>query len=75
MNGILNESNIVKEYDFNKPEIDEVDYGLDKVIKNCMRKFFHTFKYRYVYDIKFTNINNEKVFLNISQDCLEFKSD
>ena len=28
-----------------------------------------------MYDIKFTNITmNEKVFLNISHDCLEFKA-
>ena len=72
----MKESNIVKEYEFNKPEIDEVDYLLDKVIKDCKKKIFHSFKYRCVYDNKITNItNNKKVILYISHDCLEFKSD
>ena len=56
--------------------MDEVDYLLGKVNKICKKKFFHTFKYRCVYDIKITNItNNEKVILNISHDCLEFNSE
>ena len=76
MNGILNESKIVKEYESNKPEVDEVEYLLDKVNKDCKKKFFHTFKYRCVYVIKLTNIvNNEKGLLNIGHDCLEFKSE
>ena len=75
MIGIMIEIDIVKDYDFIKPEIDEVDYLLDKVIKDCRKNYFHTFKYRCVYDIKFTDItNNEKVILNISHDCLELES-
>ena len=35
LNGIMNESNNVKGIEFIKPEIDEVDYVLDKVIKDC----------------------------------------
>ena len=59
----------------NKPQIDEVDYLLDKVIKGCEMKFFHTFKYRCVYDINVTNItNNEKVILIISHEYIEFKT-
>ena len=42
MNGILNQSPVVKEYEFIKPEIDEVDYLLDKVIEDCRKKLFHT---------------------------------
>ena len=76
MNGILNESKIVEKYEFDKPEIDEVDYLLTKVIEYCKKKSFHILKYRCVYDIKFTNITNiANVFLNISHDCLEFKSE
>ena len=76
MNDILEESFIVKEYEFVEPEIDEVDYLLDKVVKECRRKCFQSFKYRCVYDFKFTNTtNNERNILNISHDCLEYKSE
>ena len=54
MNRILNQSTIVKEYEFTKPENDEVDYLLDKVIEDCRKNFLHTFECRCVYVIKFT---------------------
>ena len=74
MNGILNECDIVKEYEFIQPEIDEVDYLFDKVNKDC-KKIFYTFIYRCVYDFKFTNKTiNDKVILNIFHDCLESES-
>ena len=38
MNGIMNENGTAKEYDFFKPENDQVDYLLDKVIKDCSQK-------------------------------------
>ena len=38
MNGILNQSSVVKEYEFIKPENDEVDNLLDKVIKDCRKR-------------------------------------
>ena len=73
---MMNESNIVKEYEYMKPEIDKVDYLLDKVIKDSEKKLFHTFKYRCVSDIKITNITkNEKVILNFNHNCLELKSE
>ena len=72
----MNENGVFKEYEFTKPEIDEVDYLFDKVIKDFRMKFFHTFKYRFVYDINLTKITNfEGVILNISHDCLEFKTE
>ena len=72
----MNERNIVQEYEFFKPEIDEIAYLLVKVLKDCKKKFFHTYIYRCVYDNNFTNkTNNEKVILNISHDCLEIKSE
>ena len=46
MNDVMNENNILKQHEFIKPEIDEVDFLLDKVIKDCKKKFFHTFKYK-----------------------------
>ena len=70
----MNESNIVEEYDFVEPETDELYYLLDKVSKDFRSKFFHTFNYRCVYDIKFTNItNNERDILNSGHDCFEFR--
>ena len=57
----MNEIGIVKAYVFIKPEIDEVDYLIDKVIKDCKKEFFHTFKYRCGYDIKLTNLTKEKL--------------
>ena len=54
----MNESIVVKEYDFNEPDIHEIDCLLADIIKDCRNKFFHTFEYRLVYDIKFTNISN-----------------
>ena len=76
MNDIMNESSIVKEYDFIKPEIDEVVYLLDKVIEVCRKNYFYTYKFRCLYDTKFRNITNkDKIILKTSLDCLEFKSE
>ena len=36
----MNGSTVVKEYDFIKPDIHEVDYLLDDIIKDCRNKFF-----------------------------------
>ena len=40
-----------------KKDIHEIDYLLDDVIKHCRKNYFHTFEYRLVYDINFTNNN------------------
>ena len=74
MNGILNQSTVVKEYDFFDPDINKVDYQLDKVSKDCRKKYFHSFEYRRVYDIKFTKITNiEEVIFLFSLGYKEFK--
>ena len=76
MNGILNESTIVKEYDFKKPDVHKIDYLLDDIIKDCRNRYFHTFEYRLVYDIKFPNISNkEKVNFTIIQRSMVFKTE
>ena len=76
MNDILNESTVVKEYDFNEPGILEIDYLLDDFIKNCRNKCSHTFEYRLVFDIRFTNISiNEEVNFTITHRCMEFKTE
>ena len=78
MNEIINENKlfVVKEYKFDKKDIHEIDYLLDNVIKDCRRNYFHTFDYRLVYDINFTNIfNNEEVNLIITHKSMEFKTE
>ena len=57
MNIILNRNTVLKENDFISPGIGEVDYLLDTVIKDCSKKYFHSFEYRCVYDKKFTNLS------------------
>ena len=52
-NGIVDE-----EFEFIKPEIDEIDNRIDNVFKVCWGKFFYTFENGCVYDNKFTNIKN-----------------
>ena len=48
----------VTEYEFIETQIDEVIYILNDTIKDCRRKYFHTFGYSCVYDIKFINMEN-----------------
>ena len=71
MNGIMNENQltIAKEYDFNKPDIHEIEYLLDDIMKDSRNKYFtYSLEYRLVHDIIFTNIsNNEEVNLRITQ--------
>ena len=42
MNGIINENKltVVKEYDFDKTDIHEIDFLLDDVIKPCRKTIF-----------------------------------
>ena len=78
MDRIINKNKlfVVKEYDFDKTDIHEIDYILDNVIKHCRRNYFHTFEYKLVYDINFTNIsNNEEVNLIITHKSMEFKTE
>ena len=51
---------VVKEYEILKPDIDEVNYILNDTTKDCTNKYFHSFQYRCVYDIKFTNMEITK---------------
>ena len=64
MNDVTNENQliVVKEYEFDKTHIHEIDYILDDIIKDCRKKYFHSFEYRIIYDLSFKNIsNNEEV--------------
>ena len=76
MSVLLNESTVVEEYDFNRPDIHEIKFLLDDIFKNCRNKQFHTFEYRHVYDIKFTNISNkEEVKFTITHRFMEIKTE
>ena len=78
MNGIINENNltVVKEYEFDKTDILGIDYLIDDVIKRFRKNYFHTFEYRLVYDINFTNNSiNEEVNLIITHKSMEFKTE
>ena len=35
---------VVKEHEFDKKGIHEIDYLLDDVFKDCRRNYFHTFE-------------------------------
>ena len=78
MNGIINKDKltVVKEYEFDKTDIHEIDYILDDVIKDCRKKYFHSFEYRIIYNLSFKNIsNNEEVNFAVTHRSMEFKTE
>ena len=68
MNEIINENKlfVVKEYEFENPLIQNIDSIIDKCYRDCHNKYYHTFKYECLYDLNFTNDNNESVNFTIS---------
>ena len=62
MNGILNANQltIVKKYEINKSLVHKIDSIVDKCIRNCHHRYFHTFEYRCVYNNKLTNTANKE---------------
>ena len=52
----------VKTYEFNIPEINQIDNILKDITKDCKDKYFHTFHYRCEYDIKFEHASSDEVF-------------
>ena len=78
MNEIINENKlfVVKEYEFDKTDIHKIDDILDDVIKDCRKKYFHSFEYRIIYDLCFKNIsNNEEVNFAVTHRSMEFKTE
>ena len=51
---------LVKEYNFDNPNIKNIDSIINNSIRDCRNKYFHTFDHECVYDLNFTNINNKK---------------
>ena len=62
MDGIINENEltVVKEYEIKNPLIQNIDSIINECYKDCLHKFFHTFEYVCVYDLNFTNDNNNE---------------
>ena len=56
----MNENVIVKEYEFDNPLIQKIDSLIDNLIRDCHKKYFHTFDHIYEYDIQLTNITNKE---------------
>ena len=71
-----NQLNVVKEDNYKKPDIHEIEYLLVIIIKDCRNKYFYTFEYRLVYDIKFTKVYNIKeINFTIIHKPIEFKTE
>ena len=69
----MNENNlyVVKEYKFHNPLFHRIDSILDGCYRGCHNKYFHTFKYVCIYDIKFTNITiNESIIITVSDESM-----
>ena len=78
MNGIINENKltVVKEYEFDKTDIHEIEYLLDNDIKHFRKNYFHTFEYKISYDLSFKKIsNNEEVNFTVTHKSMEFKTE
>ena len=66
-----NQLTVVREYKFDNPLITNIDSMIDKSIKDCHHKYFHTFDHICEYNLNFTNItNNETVNFAISDKSL-----
>ena len=52
---------VVKEYRFDNPLITNIDSIIDACFRDCHNKYFHTFKYVCIYNIKLTNITNNEI--------------
>ena len=71
MNGIRKENVIVKEYEFDKPLIQNIDSLIDNSTRHCHNKYFHTFDHICEYNLNFTNTtNNETVNFTISEKSM-----
>ena len=71
MNGITKENVIVKEYEIDNPLFQKIDSIIDNCIRDCHKKYFHTFDHICEYNLNFTNItNNETVNFTISDEIM-----
>ena len=58
---------LVKESEFDKPLIRKAKSKIDSCFREFPNKFYHSFDYICVYDVKLSSIrNNEKIILTVS---------
>ena len=66
-----NELYVVKECKFDNPLFHKIDSIIDGCYRDCHNKYFHTFKYVCIYDIKLTNITNNEIFnITVSDESM-----
>ena len=66
-----NEIYVIKEYNFDNQIITEIDSIIDKCFRDCLNKYFHTYKIVCIYDFKLTNItNNEVINVTFSDESM-----
>ena len=68
MDGRMNESTVVKEYEFDEQFIHKIISINDKWIRDCYNIFLHILEYNYVYNFKLTNIGNNKIVISRISD-------
>ena len=73
MNGIMNKNQLTigEEDEYDKSDIHKIASIIDNCIWGCHHKYFHTFDFICVYDIKLSNIgNNEIVIITIADKSM-----
>ena len=55
-----NQLTIVKEYEFDNPHIQKIDFLIDNSIRGCHYNYFHTFDHVCENDLNFTNTTNKE---------------
>ena len=47
---------LYKEYEVVKPNINKLDRIIEEVLKDCSDNYFHSYEYRFIFDVDFTDI-------------------
>ena len=63
MNNLINENElkVVKIYEYDEININEIDSLFEKSYRDCCHKYFKDFKNICEYDLNFTNIANNEI--------------
>ena len=75
MNDNQNAFVVVKKYEFNNPNKDDINYIINNSLKNCADKYFHTFTYQCVYNIKFMlkqKLDPDFSLMNLDKEQIDF---
>ena len=67
MNDKFDGRRVVKEHEFHKPLLSEIDSIIDNCKRDCYYKYYHAYKMTLEYNINFTNKRNIEMYnLSIS---------